>query len=256
MEGISFVVRVRNEEATLEDSIRSLLNITIPKEILIFLHLCTDRSHEIATRLASENACIQLFTYNVEISRAGYETLATDANSPHSLSTYYNWCFSKAKHVWKCKWDADFTLTPELLQYINTNKWSEHSKIINIGAKNGTSVERGDYFFSCDVKYVKHIFWEVHYFTYYPNIYKKTVLSDIFINHNSELSSIKSYWKEEPWYLHENSEEARTVKSRMEKLIAEFGPEPTGLARSMNPECNPICLRIMNKKPSYVNFAV
>jgi glycosyltransferase involved in cell wall biosynthesis len=90
MEGISFIIRARNEEATLEESIRSLLEVTVPKEIIVILHLCTDSSQAIATRLASENSCIRVYTYDVEISRAGYETLATDTNSPHSLMTYYN----------------------------------------------------------------------------------------------------------------------------------------------------------------------
>ena len=253
MEGISFVIRVRNEEATLEASIRSLLEITVPKEILVILHLCTDASQEIATKLASENPCIQIFTYDVEISRAGYETLATDINSPHSLMTYCNWCFAKAKYMWKCKWDADFTLTPELLQYINANDWSQHSKIINIGAKNSSAIEHNDYFYSCEVTYKKHIFWETPYFQFYPDKFQKRIVSDIFINHNSEISSVKSYWKSEPWY-RKDSAEGRIVSERMDRLNAEFGPEPIGLARSMHPDCERLGSRILNTKPSYVNF--
>ena len=254
MEGISFIVRVRNEEATLEASLRSLLELTVPKEILVFLHLCTDGSHDIATRLSAGNPCIKVFTYNVEISRAGYETLATDVSSSHSLSTYLNWCYSKAKYIWKCKWDADFTLTPELRTYINTNKWLKHSQTIRIGAKNSTSVEHNDYFSSCVVTYKKHVFWETPYFQFYPDQYKKITLSDIFINHNSELSSVKSYWRDTPWYMKEDSDEARAVMFRMERLIADFGKEPVGLARSMNPECDPLGFKIVNAKPSYVNF--
>ncbi len=253
MNGISFIIRVRNEEATLEESIRSLLEVTVPKEIIVILHLCTDASQEIATRLASENSCIRVYTYDVEISRAGYETLATDTNSLHSIMTYLNWCFAKAKYMWKCKWDADFTFTPELLNYINTNDWSQHSQIIDIGAKNSTAIEHNSYLFSCDVTYVKHIFWETPYFQYYPDKYKKRKLTDIFINHNSELSSVKSYWKSEPWF-RKDSAEARIVRERIDRLTADFGIEPVGLARSMNPACQNINTRILNSKPEYVNF--
>jgi hypothetical protein len=167
--------------------------------------------------------------------------------------TYYNWCFAKAKYMWKCKWDADFTLTPELLNYINTNDWSQHSQIIDIGAKNSTAIEHNSYFFSCEVTFVKHIFWEVPYFQYYPDKYKKRKITDIFINHNSELSSVKSYWKSEPWY-RKDSAEARIVRERIERLTADFGIEPIGLARSMNPACQNINTHILNSKPSYVNF--
>jgi len=252
--GISFVIRVRNEQATLEACLRSLFAITVPKEILVFLHLCTDRSAEIAARLASENPCIRVFTYDVELSRAGYETLATDIGSPHSLITYLNWCLSKATKRWKCKWDADFVMTPELLGYINAGDWSKGSKVLRLGAKNSTSVEYNDYFFSCDVKFIKHIFWETPYFMFYPDQYEKKTLTDIFITHNSELSELKSYWKADPWYRKEDSEEARTVATRMDRLIADFGPEPMGLARSMNPECDGCGNAIVSAKPSYINF--
>lgn len=43
MDGISFVMRVRNEEDTLETAIRSLFSLTINYEIRIVLHLCTDK---------------------------------------------------------------------------------------------------------------------------------------------------------------------------------------------------------------------
>jgi glycosyltransferase involved in cell wall biosynthesis len=256
MEGISFIIKVRNEEATLEQCIRSLIPITIPHEIIVILHCCTDRSKIIAETLAKDHSNISIHEYSVEISKAGYETLATDVDSPHSLMTYYNWCISKAKYLWKCKWDADFCMTPELLTYIHTNQelWKKQSKILRLGAKNSTTVEMGDYFTSCKLNYVKYMFWEVPYYQYYPDIYKKHVLTDIFITHCSELKDVKPYWLRVPWYETEESEEARRVKSRMEQLVKDFGPEPVGLARSMNPECDHFGGMIQRAKPSYVNF--
>ena len=256
MEGISFVIRVRNEEATLEQCIRSLFPVAIPHEIIVILHCCTDRSKEIAETLAKENSKILIHEYSVEISKAGYETLATDFDSHHSFIRYCNWCFAKAKYLWKCKWDADFKMTPELLTYINSNKelWKKYSKIIQIGAKNSTSVEIGNYFTSCKVSYVKHMFWEVPYHEFYPDQFEKYVLKDIFIEHCSELNNMKQYWLRIPWYETEDSAEARLVKSRIEQLVKDFGPEPVGLARSMNPACERIDIMIQIAKPSYVNI--
>jgi glycosyltransferase involved in cell wall biosynthesis len=256
MEGISFIIKVRNEEATLEQCIRSLFPITVPHEIIVILHCCTDRSKEIAETLAKEHPSISIHEYKVEISKAGYETLATDRNSQHSLMTYYNWCIAKAKYLWKCKWDADFHMTPELLTYIHTNKelWKKHSQIIRLGAKNSTAVEMGDYFTSCKLHYVKRMFWEVPYYEFYKDQFEKYILKDIYIDHCSELKDVKPYWLRVPWYDTEDSEEARLVKSRMEQLVKDFGPEPTGLARSMNPECDRIDITIQRTKPSYVQF--
>jgi glycosyltransferase involved in cell wall biosynthesis len=53
--GISFIVRARNEEKNLEKCVRSLFTLTIPYEINIILNSCTDRSEEIAKKLAEEN---------------------------------------------------------------------------------------------------------------------------------------------------------------------------------------------------------
>jgi len=256
MEGISFIIKVRNEEATLEQCIRSLFPITIPHEIIVILHCCTDRSKTIAETLAKDNSNISIHEYSVEISKAGYETLATDANSPHSLMTYYNWCIAKAKYLWKCKWDADFQMTPELLTYIHTNRelWKKHCQIIRLKAKNYTSVEMGDYFSSCILEYRKQSMWEIPYYTIYPSEFKQHILEDIYIKHCSELNDLKSYWKRTPWYEIDDSEEARMVKSRMEQLIKDFGHEPSGLARSSNPECDKFIQRIQTANPTYVNF--
>ena len=256
MEGISFIIKVRNEEATLEQCIRSLFPVAVPHEIIVILHCCTDRSKEIAETLAKEHPTISIHIYSVEISKAGYETLATDATSSHSLMTYYNWCIAKATYLWKCKWDGDFCMTPELLSYINTNKdlWKRHSQIIRLGAKNSTSIEMNEYFTSCEIRYTKHIFWETPYYQYYSHLDKKYVLDDIFIAHCSELKDVKSYWVRVPWYETEDSEEARLVTSRMDQLVKEFGPEPVGLARSMNPDCECLGGIIQRAKPSYVQF--
>ena len=76
----------------------------------------------------------------------------------------------------------------------------------------------------------------------------------IYIEHFSELSEIKSYWNELPWYETDTSDEARIVKERIASLTAEFGKEPTGMARSMNPACDIIMKKIEAKKPTYVNI--
>jgi hypothetical protein len=78
--------------------------------------------------------------------------------------------------------------------------------------------------------------------------------NDIFINHKSELSIVKPYWYDEPWYLTEDSDEARVVKKRIEQLTDDFGKEPIGMARAMNPDCDFIVRNIMDKKPPYINF--
>lgn len=119
--GISFIVRIRDEEDVLYDSISSLKALTIPHEIILILHLCIDSSPQIAEKLANENPNIRVIFYNHEVSKAGYETLATDADSDHSFVKYSNWCFNLKKYPWVFKWDADFLSSEGLIKFLNEN---------------------------------------------------------------------------------------------------------------------------------------
>jgi glycosyltransferase involved in cell wall biosynthesis len=270
--GISFIVKIRNEEATLLQSIRSLYPLTINYEIILILHLCTDKSLLYAQTLAKENPRIKIHTYDIEVSRAGYETLATDADSPHSLMTYYNWAVSLGQLPWTFKWDADFCASASLIKYLcstldfvklTTTRTTSNfqKKQIGITAKNSTSNNR-EYYLVNTIKdcvlppYKKHIFWEVHAADEAINYDKITLPADIYIDHVSELTELKSYWQNEPWFLTEDSDEARKVMMRMNQLKADFGPEIKGLARASNPECNTKFKEILLAKPTYVNFFI
>jgi len=250
--GISFIVRVRNEEKTLESSIRSLFSLSIIHEIIIILHCCTDRSEEIARKLAEENANIKIYTYSTKVSRAGYETLATDKTSAHSFITYSNFCFDKGTMPWKFKWDADFIASPELINFLNSKDWVYENAVYYITYKMDTTMSAEIYLSCATICYIKYLFWES--ICYNANAKKYSLDDKYFIYHNSSLSDVKSYWIEEPWYITEDSEEARVVKQRIEQLTRDFGKEPIGMARALNAESGKINRDILNAKPSYVSF--
>lgn len=101
------------------------------------------------------------------------------------------------------------------------------------------------------INYVKFMFWET------PCMYvhgEEINDPEIFITHVSKLSKIKIYWKRQPWYENEDSEEATIVKNRILRLTTDFGKEPIGLARASNKECDPFTINISNIKPDYVNI--
>jgi hypothetical protein len=80
----------------------------------------------------------------------------------------------------------------------------------------------------------------------------------MYVIHLSELSDLKSYWRDPPWFETGQSSEAVQVKERYDKLVGEFGPEPQGMARASNPECDKIFKEIASAEncggPSYVNL--
>jgi glycosyltransferase involved in cell wall biosynthesis len=255
-EGISFIVRIRNEETTLARSVRSLISLTIPHEIVLILHRCTDKSPEIAVSLAKENPHVRIVTYDHEVSRAGYETLVTDANSDHSFIRYSNWCAEQARYPWMFRWDADFVMTRPLLEYINKQTWVPKNIRIGLTAKNKTHSNQEYYLHQSSVRTTKHIFWEIAGFP--SDVDCLRLENEFYVIHLSELSDIKPYWKEPSWFASDDSPEAIEVKERYEKLVAEFGPEPTGMARASNPECADIFNKITHANNcgglSYVNF--
>jgi hypothetical protein len=81
---------------------------------------------------------------------------------------------------------------------------------------------------------------------------------DFYVIHLSELSDLKPYWKEPAWFFTDESPEALQVKERYDKLVDEFGPEPVGMARASNPECDRVFSQIVSARncagPEYVNF--
>ena len=242
------MVRIRDEEATLYESVQSLRELTIPHEILLILHLCKDRSAEIAEQLRSENPRVKVYTYDQPISRAGYETLATPANSKHSLPSYNIWCFGRATFPWVFKWDADFIASPALLAFLNGRNWISENIGFRINAVNSTSKNGEVYLTSGQIGYAKCLFWEVPICAYGRE--ERIVDEAVVIQHKSDLVDLKSYWLERPWYEMEDSGEARLVAERVRRLVAEFGEEPKGMARASNPECDRIFIRLC-QSPSY-----
>ena len=250
MDGISFVVRVRNEEQTLEQSLRSLKGLRIQHEIVVILHLCTDRSKEIAESLMSELP-IRIIEYNIPVSRAGYENMVTDAESQHSLVTYYNWSFSHAKYIWKFKWDADFIASVELCEYLNSNSWgnTDATKVYFV-AKSVDAENVEGYLFNGNTVYKKYYFWEFLDGQYIPR------RTNIQIEHASKLSEFKSYWNEDPWFYNSNSEEAKNIRKKYEILSNICGKELVGQARASNPQGANIEWNVKCKEPMLTEHGI
>jgi glycosyltransferase involved in cell wall biosynthesis len=235
MNGISFIVRVKNEENCIEQSIRSISGLTIPHDIHIILNNCTDNTLNIVEKLKNEGMPIQIYTYDYQISRAGYEHLVTDKDSHHSLESYYSWCFSLRKYDWIFKWDADFVMTDEMRNFLNSKTWEgteKHTRYY-IPAKNSDSNSAEHNLFSGPYYIGKYIFWEY--------IYPIGETIDLetdggYVIHLSDLKFPKSYWLETPWFMNDEGPEAIVLREKYSKLTEICGQESVGSARRSNPE--------------------
>lgn len=257
--GISFIVK-SCMEPFLYESVKSLSNLHVPHEIRIILHHCAGHDVEglqTARQLEKENSNVTVFEYPYRISRPGYETLATNADSLHSLIRFFNFGLEKAKYKWIAKWDADFWMPPALTEWINSAEiWHLDNQVVSIEAISASHTEIHDYFSSSLSHYFKYAFSEMPNQQIIPTTHVRNNLvnSSVFIHHNSTFTNLKPYWWARPWYEDEISTEAHQVAERVRRLKRDFGAEPVGFFRSGNPTLVSIGQKIVDFNPEYVNF--
>lgn len=234
--GISFILRVKNEENCIEECIRSLRDMALPYEIIVILNQCTDNTVDIIREETYHNHNIKIHHYDVPISRAGYENLCTDAKSRHSLTYYWNLGAMLSKHWWRFDWDADFIMTKPIKQFIEGQHWDKSP--VPAGKRFYAVDEDGvlhgqEYLFSHHLYADKYWFWHLKQ-TATPMYSEDTWLA---IFHRSSLDEMKSYWREPAWFdIDESSEEAEIIKQRLAVVNSLLGPEIVGQARASNQE--------------------
>lgn len=243
--GVSFVLRARNEEKYIADALTSLESLRIPFEIVVILHCCTDKTQEIVEKMRDKGLPIVMIHFNKTLSRAGYENLATPAEHPRSLTNYYNYCFSLAKYRWNFKWDADFRASEKLLHFLNhkLDLRCELPLCYALPCRLGKSIINTEiYLFNCLTRYTKHVFWELPSFA--PQ-YKQVALPECEII-SIPPSILKSYWREEPWFVKEKDEDIIEKWQQIETITGK--KEPMGAARASCPEFNLVWSSIQEKK--------
>lgn len=241
--GISFILRARNEEAYLAQSLFSLLGLTITHEIVIILHKCTDQSKDIALTAQAKGQPIRIYETNENLSKAGYETLATPVNYNESLPSFYLKCFSLGQYNWLFKWDADFVASPELISFLNSELVLDEVKPIRYLIPCQMSedvVNKETYLFNCLVGYKKYIFWETPAFLSGSTTLE--ISAKIFtIPH----TILKEYWKEPTWFMGGKN---TFLEERYRKIVEFCGPEPIGASRAQCKDCEGPYFNVLEKK--------
>jgi tetratricopeptide (TPR) repeat protein len=105
--GISFMIRSRAEERTLDMAIYSLKTVSVPHEIVL---VTNGPEIEIPPEWP-----VRHFTYPHTLARPGAENIVTPIDSVHSLVWFYNWCLSKTRFSYIFKFDADFVASRILI---------------------------------------------------------------------------------------------------------------------------------------------
>jgi hypothetical protein len=239
--GISFIVRTRNEESYLAACLASLRDVTVPHEIIVVLHLCTDGSRSIAEAAAAAGQPVRVHAHDKPVSRAGYEMLVTPVSHEASMAAYNTAAFDKRAYKWAFRWDADFVATSELLYFLNNTLQLDADAPMAYAIPchlSDTVINCERYLTNVRQPFGKYMFWEVA--LYPPDTKVERLPCGI---HSLPPTVLKEYWSAAPWFLGVDSE----LTERYNALVNLCGPEPVGLARASNPECTPY-IRLMEAK--------
>lgn len=121
--GLSFIIRAKNEEENVRMCIQSLLPLLADDrvEIIFVDNQSTDNTYSIVYEYQAEKKCnyacehshcwknIKLYSYDKPVLRVGSEHREKMNDlSVSTLADYYNWCLDKATKKNVIKWDADF----------------------------------------------------------------------------------------------------------------------------------------------------
>ena len=112
--GLTCVFRVRDEARNLPWVLPAIFSAV--QHVLLVDNGSTDGTSDVARRVAQECGAgdrLTVLDYPHRVARAGGEHLATPATSVHSLTHFYNWCFSHVRTTYSMKWDGDMVLSTE-----------------------------------------------------------------------------------------------------------------------------------------------
>jgi glycosyltransferase involved in cell wall biosynthesis/thioredoxin-like negative regulator of GroEL len=105
--GLSMVIRAKNEEATIEQCLKTILPHV--DEVIFVDNGSTDQTRLIAERLQQDYFNLKVYSYPIQIPPIGREHAQAVLNhSTNTLGHYYNWCLSHTTLTNFAKWDADY----------------------------------------------------------------------------------------------------------------------------------------------------
>lgn len=252
--GLSFVIRARNEAHALFDNLLSLRHLSVPHEIIVILHRCTDESQEVVETWAARGLPVRYVVDATPISRPGYETLITPVSHPNSAPAFCQRAFDQAQYRWKLRWDADFVATKQFISFLNADVNLDEPRAMSYQlscALGDVVVCREEYMFNTYHGCGKYYFWETYV---QDEPHASHVIEDVCMTSVSPVP-VKPYWREQPWFLDAKTYDAELAE-KYRRLISIVGPEPPGLARSNNPEFGTYWRRLMDSMPLLARYDI
>jgi glycosyltransferase involved in cell wall biosynthesis len=117
-DGISAMIRIKNEEEFILPSIQSVLGFF--DEIIVTLNGSEDNTENIIRNINSDKIKIYQYPFKMHHNGPGHRDIPED--SIHDLAYYYNWSLSLTSRSFVCKWDGDMIATPNMVADLSNYK--------------------------------------------------------------------------------------------------------------------------------------
>lgn len=215
--GFSFMIRAKNEARNIGTcllSIQKYLPSTIPYEIILINNDSRDYTSAIAQKIINVEKGDKVVDYPYRIAKPGLETYHTPVDSIHSFIYFTQFCMMQCQCEWIFRWDADFEMTAEFGQWLQSF-WDDHQlkqkygvktfEYVMIPATDQDGIINSEmYLFHTKTHpffYRRHIWEQVGFICpgQPPNVFAAQP-SQALILHQSTLKIIKSSYLEEPWW--------------------------------------------------------
>lgn len=244
--GISFIVRAKNEQATIGLALDSLKQLNVPCEVNLVLNQCTDDTEYEASIRSKNGQTINVFHYPFQLGKTGLENQCTPVTSVHSTIWLLNWVLMKGNYEYTFRWDSDFIMTSALAKDIE-KAIADHEKMINISAIFSDTVKENTepYLWSNELipRYIRYSLWHLARFAFAP---EKSITLHGKIIHDSPLKVKKEYWETEPWWnqkMDETVELKEKAKKKYEQLKSQIGDCTTD-GRASCPDSEELAKRV------------
>lgn len=188
--GISFVIRAKNEKQNIYFALISLRNIVnqekFNSEIIFVDNNSNDGTYNEVVRICNlENIKnVYLYKYNVDVFRSGEEH-AKYYNNDYSrtLAKYYNWCVEKANKFYFIKWDCDFyAITDNIIDMINKYNLHTSDEDQSIWFSGKTLFENDkNYYINTDTRYNEFRLFSKKHGANYVNVPRWEIISKDYL---------------------------------------------------------------------------
>jgi glycosyltransferase involved in cell wall biosynthesis len=241
-DGISFLLRAKNEQKTIGLALDSLNKLEIPYEVNVVLNQCTDDTEKEVQQRLNGGQNINIFQYPFQLGKTGLENQCTPVTSVHSTIWLLNWMLMKGNYTYTFRWDADFIMTAQLAEEVQKNVAENTFDIYNIPAIFSDSGKPNvePYLWSNNniPRYARYSVWHIARFA--KSQLTCTTLKGTIV-HDSPLSTSKSYWETSPWWENQDNKE---VEEKYEKLKSLLGDDCSTIARASCPSSEELARKI------------